>query len=82
MHTGHCLCGAIRVEIAGEFLHAYYCHCSRCRRASASSFATNGFVRNDAVTDTAAESFSYKPYDPIATRPPLTSIERSFATRN
>ena len=45
MHTGHCLCGAVRLEIAGEFLHAYYCHCSRCRRASASSFATNGFVR-------------------------------------
>ncbi len=47
MHTGHCLCGAVRLEIAGEFLHAYYCHCSICRRASASSFATNGFVRAD-----------------------------------
>lgn len=45
MHTGHCLCGAVRLEIAGDFLHAYYCHCSRCRRASASSFATNAFVR-------------------------------------
>ncbi len=45
MHTGHCLCGAVRLEIAGEFLHAYYCHCSRCRRASASSFATNAFVK-------------------------------------
>ncbi len=47
MHTGHCLCGAVRLEIAGEFLHAYYCHCSICRRASGSSFATNGFVRAD-----------------------------------
>ena len=55
MHTGHCLCGAIRVEIAGEFLHAYYCHCSRCRRASASSFATNGFVRTEDLRVVAGE---------------------------
>ena len=47
MHTGHCLCGAVRIEISGDFLYAYYCHCSRCRRASASSFATNGFVRTE-----------------------------------
>lgn len=47
MHNGRCLCGAVRLEILGEFLHAYYCHCSRCRRASASSFATNAFVKAD-----------------------------------
>jgi pimeloyl-ACP methyl ester carboxylesterase len=55
MHTGHCLCGAVRLEIAGEFLHAYYCHCSRCRRATASSFATNGFVRAEDLRIAAGE---------------------------
>jgi pimeloyl-ACP methyl ester carboxylesterase len=46
MYTAHCLCDAVGLELSGEFLYAYYCHCSRCRRASASSCATNGFVRS------------------------------------
>jgi len=53
--SGHCLCGAVRIEIAGEFLHAYYCHCSRCRRASGSSFATNGFVKAEDLRLVAGE---------------------------
>jgi pimeloyl-ACP methyl ester carboxylesterase len=47
MHSGHCNCGAVRIELDGPFLYAYYCHCSKCRRASGSSFATNGFVRSE-----------------------------------
>ncbi|MBI3530426.1 MAG: GFA family protein [Betaproteobacteria bacterium] len=44
MHTGSCLCGAVKYEIRGELGPAFYCHCSRCRKASGSAFASNVVV--------------------------------------
>jgi hypothetical protein len=44
MHSGSCLCGAVRYEIRGEFGLGFYCHCSRCRKASGSAFASNAVV--------------------------------------
>ena len=43
--TGRCLCAAVRFEIDGRLGPAIYCHCSQCRRASGSAFATNASVR-------------------------------------
>lgn len=34
MHSGSCLCGAIRFELAGEVPEASCCHCSKCRKTS------------------------------------------------
>src|SRR5207247_6027711 len=45
MLTGGCLCGGARYEIDGEIGSATYCHCSQCRRASGTAFATNASVR-------------------------------------
>jgi hypothetical protein len=45
MHTGHCLCGQVRYELAGELGPIVFCHCSQCRRASGTAFATNAPVR-------------------------------------
>jgi hypothetical protein len=45
MITGSCLCGGVRYEIDGEIGPALNCHCSMCRRATGSSFATNASVR-------------------------------------
>jgi len=45
MLSGRCLCGEIRYELDGRFGPVIYCHCSQCRRASGSAFATNGPVR-------------------------------------
>lgn len=42
--TGHCLCGAVQVRVSGPFGALDYCHCSQCRRASGSAFATNAPV--------------------------------------
>lgn len=36
--TGGCQCGAVRYEIAAEPLMFYACHCTECRRQSASAF--------------------------------------------
>lgn len=39
---GSCLCGAVRWEQRGPFLHVMHCHCSVCRKHHGSSFATYG----------------------------------------
>jgi hypothetical protein len=44
MHKGSCLCGAVKYEIRGNIGAAIYCHCSRCRKATATAFATNASV--------------------------------------
>ena len=38
MLTGRCQCGEVRYESADEPLALYVCHCSECRRQSASAF--------------------------------------------
>jgi hypothetical protein len=43
--TGRCLCGRVRFEIDGRLGAAIYCHCTQCRRASGSAFASNAPVR-------------------------------------
>jgi hypothetical protein len=45
MLNGRCLCGGVRFEIDGRLGPVIYCHCSMCRHANGSSFATNASVR-------------------------------------
>jgi hypothetical protein len=42
--TGSCLCGAIAYEVTAPFAHFRHCYCSRCRKASGASHATNAVV--------------------------------------
>lgn len=44
MYQGGCLCNTVRFEITGPIQHIIYCHCSQCRKAQGSAFATNGIV--------------------------------------
>lgn len=46
MH-GHCLCGQIRFEIAGEHFKLYQCHCSLCRRQGGSFSNAATIVPNE-----------------------------------
>lgn len=41
MHTGSCLCGGVKFRIEGELSPIQVCHCSQCRKAQGSPFATN-----------------------------------------
>ena len=44
MYNGGCLCGKVRFEITGKIQDVIYCHCSQCRKAQGSAFATNGNI--------------------------------------
>ena len=41
---GGCLCGMVEFEVDLPFTKFVKCHCSRCRRATGSAFATNAYV--------------------------------------
>lgn len=46
---GACLCGAVAFRIWGPFERFVLCHCSRCRKATASVHAANLFTAPDHV---------------------------------
>lgn len=49
MLSGGCLCGGVHFEIDGELGPIVHCHCSMCRRASGTAFATNASVHADVL---------------------------------
>ena len=44
-YEGTCLCGAVKYGVKGPFIRFFFCHCSRCRRASGTAHAANIFTR-------------------------------------
>jgi hypothetical protein len=52
---GKCLCEKVRFHVQFRLNAIYYCHCSQCRRASGSSFATNVAVARRNLTITAGQ---------------------------
>lgn len=44
IYSGSCLCNKVKYEISGSIKNIIYCHCSKCRKAQGSAFATNGNV--------------------------------------
>ena len=49
IHTGGCLCGAVRFEAAGAPEWVAHCHCKSCRRHSGAAFLTFAGYREAAV---------------------------------
>ncbi|HEX2561775.1 GFA family protein [Phenylobacterium sp.] len=41
MHTGSCLCGAVRFEVEGPLAPIQLCCCGQCRKAQGSAFGAN-----------------------------------------
>lgn len=44
IHSGSCLCGAVKFELEGEFKKFFLCHCSRCRKTSGTAHCANLFA--------------------------------------
>ena len=47
VHTGGCLCGAIRYSIEAKLAELLSCHCTDCQRASGAHGAVVAFVRRE-----------------------------------
>ena len=45
---GSCLCKQVTYEVELPFERFYYCHCQRCRKATGTAHAANGFVKRGA----------------------------------
>ena len=74
MYQGSCLCGEIRYKITGDIKNIVCCHCSECRKAQGSAFATNGVV---AETD-----FKILSGEPLLTRyEPSPGYAKLFCSR-
>jgi hypothetical protein len=52
MLLGGCACGAVRYEVADEFLYAANCHCSQCRAATGSAFKAFAGIEREKLTVT------------------------------
>lgn len=45
MHSGSCLCGAVKFTVSGELKAPDACHCSQCRKQSGHFFASTDVPR-------------------------------------
>lgn len=45
MYQGSCLCGKVKFTLSAEINDIVYCHCSQCRKAQGSAFATNANIK-------------------------------------
>ena len=52
---GGCQCGAIRYALSQGALHLYVCHCTECRKQSASAFGISFIVPQTALRVTKGE---------------------------
>ena len=53
MHKGSCICQKVQFEIQGNFEGFFFCHCSRCRKASGSAHGANLFAKDATLRWTA-----------------------------
>lgn len=55
MYKGSCLCGKVQFTITGPINNIVYCHCSQCRKAQGSAFASNANVNSRDFTFVSGE---------------------------
>ena len=60
VHTGGCLCGAIRYECTYRLGKVVVCHCSDCRKAHAGPAGYNARVSKSHLTITQGEPRTYE----------------------
>lgn len=60
MHTGSCLCGAVKFKVAGELRGPDACHCTQCRRQSGHVWASTDVPRAD-LTIQGVEAITWYP---------------------
>ena len=69
MYHGSCLCGKVTFTITNKINDIVNCHCSKCRKAQGTAFATNGNVATKDFTLLKGEdNLSSYPYSEIQTK--------------
>lgn len=56
MLTGNCFCGAVKYDVNQDIDTVVFCHCSRCRRESASAYNAITIIPASALTVTEGQS--------------------------
>ncbi len=52
---GSCYCGTVQYAVPDRFDAAFYCHCSRCRRATGSAFKPMASIKFEHIRITAGQ---------------------------
>jgi hypothetical protein len=64
---GSCLCGAVSFEVEAPTSKFVHCHCSRCRKATGTAFASNIYVEPFQLTWKSGRD-AIERYDHVAAR--------------
>ncbi len=51
VHTGACLCGAVKYTVNGKLRPVIYCHCEQCRRTSGHFVAATAAEREELLIE-------------------------------
>ena len=73
MYHGSCLCGKIKFTISGVIKDIVCCHCSLCRKAQGSAYATNANVEIKKFNFESGED-NLTAYNSSSARPEQTSF--------
>lgn len=71
---GSCLCGSVRYEFSSDLNDIVSCHCTQCRKASGTAFATNASVSADEFSFVSGEEL-------LGDFESSPGVYRSFCTR-
>jgi hypothetical protein len=71
---GSCHCGAVRFEVAEDFISTSQCHCTTCKKISGSIGTTNGRARTEWIQVLAGE-------DALTTYQPDEGSAKTFCSK-
>jgi hypothetical protein len=60
VHTGACLCGAVRLRVDGPLGRITFCHCGQCRRQTGLYYASTNALHRDVTVDGAENVVWYE----------------------
>jgi len=58
IHTGSCLCSAVKFSVDGPLREVVFCHCGQCRRQTGLYYASTNAAEKD-LTITGAENLTW-----------------------
>jgi len=83
MYQGSCLCGTVKFSVKNGIKDIVYCHCSLCRKAQGSAFATNANVAKDDFNFTSGEdNLSHYPSSETQTKSFCKTCGSPIMSRN